>query len=62
MREKSLAFRDYLRSHTDAREEYGRLKKNLGEKYPYDIESYCDGKDEFVKKAEKAAVEWKKYN
>lgn len=58
--ERHLAFRDYLRSHTDAREEYGRLKKNLGEKYPYDIESYCDGKDEFVKKVEKAALEWKR--
>ena len=42
------------------RDEYGRLKKSLAEKYPYDIESYCDGKDEFVKKAERAALEWKR--
>ena len=43
--DRHLAFRDYLRSHTDARD---------------DIESYCDGKDEFVKKAEEAALEWKR--
>ena len=58
--ERHLALRDYLRSHTDVRDEYGRLKKSLAEKYPYDIESYCDGKDEFVKKAERAALEWKR--
>ena len=46
---RHLAVRDYLRRHADKAEEYGRLKEELAEKYPFDIEGYCDGKDSFVK-------------
>ena len=53
--ERHLAFRDYLRTHDDARDEYARLKKELAVKFPYDIDGYCDGKDEFVKRLEKIA-------
>ena len=55
---RHLAFRDYLRAHPDAREEYAVLKRALAERYPYDIESYCDGKDAFVKRCEREAVVW----
>lgn len=57
---RHLALRDYLRVHLDIAKEYGQLKSELALKYPYDIEKYCDGKDEFVKKIEKEALIWQK--
>lgn len=53
---RHLAFRDYMRSHAEEREQYAALKKELAQKYPYDIDDYCDGKDAFVKKIEKQAL------
>lgn len=58
--ERHLAFRDYLRTHKEARNAYAILKKSLAEKYPYDIDGYCDGKDEFVKRLEQKALDWRK--
>lgn len=57
--ERHLAVRDYLRSHPVACEQYSVLKKELANKYPYDIDGYCDGKEEFVKRLEKDALDWK---
>lgn len=57
--ERHLAVRDYLRTHPAACERYGRLKKELANRYPYDIEGYCDGKEEFVRRLEKEALEWR---
>lgn len=54
--ERHVAFRDYLRTHTDDRKKYSELKKALALKYPYDIESYCEGKDLFVKTIEAKAL------
>lgn len=54
--ERHLAFRDYMRVHEKEREEYARLKKSLAQKFPYDIESYCDGKDAFVRAMEERAL------
>ena len=51
-----LALRDYLRTHPEAREAYGKLKKQLAEKYPYDIDGYYDGKDAFVRELEQRAL------
>ena len=56
--ERHLAVRDYLRTHREAAEQYGCLKKELAKVYPYDIEGYCDGKEEFVKKLEQEALLW----
>lgn len=55
---RHLAFRDYLREHPDVRDEYAALKRALAEKYPYDIEAYCEGKDAFVKRYEREALGW----
>ena len=55
---RHLAVRDYLRTHREEADAYGRLKERLAEEYPYDIEGYCDGKDEFVKKLERRALAW----
>lgn len=43
-----LAFRDYLRGHRQTAEAYAELKYALAERYPYDRESYIEGKTEFV--------------
>ena len=54
---RHLAFRDYLRSHREVAIEYEELKKDLAMKFPYDIESYSDGKEEFVQRVEAWAME-----
>lgn len=53
---RHLAFRDFMRSHEKEREEYGALKKDLARRFPYDIGSYCDGKDAFVRSMEEKAL------
>lgn len=55
---RHLAVRDYLRSHEAARAAYAELKKKLAQRYPYDIEGYCDGKEEFVRRMEALALDW----
>lgn len=56
--ERHLIFRDYLRCHTEDRDEYGELKKNLANSNPKDIDSYGDGKDSLVKRIEHDALVW----
>ncbi|PMC34424.1 hypothetical protein CJ195_23540 [Bacillus sp. UMB0899] len=55
---RHLAFRDYLKSCPDEVKNYGELKERLAQQFPYDIESYINGKDEFVKEIERKALEW----
>lgn len=43
-----IRFRDYLRSHPEIVIEYGTLKTELAKKYPFDIDSYIDGKTDFI--------------
>ena len=45
-------------AHPDVCAEYAALKRALAARYPYDIESYCDGKADFVKKYESLALAW----
>ena len=56
--DRHLAVRDYLRTHKDACDAYAGLKQSLAEKYPYDIDGYCDGKDGFMKRLEEKALSW----
>ncbi|ARK32359.1 GrpB family protein [Halalkalibacter krulwichiae] len=56
--ERHLAFRDYVKSHKEAANEYGQLKKQLAQQFPYDIESYIRGKETFVSKIEHEALRW----
>lgn len=53
---RHIAFRDYMRTHMQDRDKYSKLKKELALKYPYHIESYCEGKDLFVKDMETKAL------
>lgn len=57
--ERHIAFRDYLRQHPEVCIEYGTLKSKLAEQYPHDINGYGDGKSDFVKRVEKAAIKWR---
>ncbi len=45
-----LYFRDYLIAHTEAADEYGRLKRELMEKYTHDRDGYTYAKSKFIKK------------
>ena len=53
---RHLAFRDYLRSHEKERAEYAAIKAELAQRFPYDIDGYCDGKAHFVQEMERAAL------
>lgn len=55
---RHLAVRDYLRTHKEAADAYGELKKKLAVQFPNDIDGYCDGKDAFVKELEQNALVW----
>jgi GrpB-like predicted nucleotidyltransferase (UPF0157 family) len=58
--ERHLAFRNYLRTHPDAKKSYGQLKERLAQQFPYDIESYINGKERLVREIEVKALEWYK--
>jgi GrpB-like predicted nucleotidyltransferase (UPF0157 family) len=45
---KPLQFRDYLRTHPDAVEQYGVLKRELAKRYVQDLDAYVAGKTSFV--------------
>ncbi|MEI5909591.1 GrpB family protein [Bacillus spongiae] len=55
---RHLAFRDYLRKHPDDKKSYGELKEKLAKQYPYDIESYINGKERLIKEIEGKALDW----
>ena len=45
---RHLSFRNYLRMHPEAVEEYGRIKSEGAKLYPYDIDSYIEYKSSFI--------------
>ena len=55
---RHLAFRDYLRTHPEVRDEYGRIKKELSHQEFRDSNDYNDAKANFVKKTESQALAW----
>lgn len=55
---RHIAFRDYLRAHTDLQEKYQYLKEELSTKEWRDGNEYNEGKDDFIKKEEQKAVDW----
>ena len=46
--ERYLLFRDYLRKHPKAVEEYNRVKRQLKRKFKHDRLSYTEGKTKFI--------------
>jgi GrpB-like predicted nucleotidyltransferase (UPF0157 family) len=47
---RHIAFRDYLRSHPDAAQEYSRIKEEAASLYPYDIDQYIGHKSPVIEK------------
>jgi GrpB-like predicted nucleotidyltransferase (UPF0157 family) len=45
-----LAFRDHLRAHPDLAREYGRLKRDLAGRHPFDRRAYLEGKAPFIRR------------
>lgn len=54
-----LNFRDYLRAYPETAEAYGRLKADLAQQFPRDIEGYSAGKDAFIKGIMEKAAVWR---
>ena len=51
-------FRDYLCAHEEKRRMYGELKSSLAKKFPFDIDSYMLGKEDFIQKTLMDAYSW----
>jgi len=47
---RHITFRDYLRSHPDAVQEYSLIKEEGARLYPYEIEKYIQYKSSFIEK------------
>lgn len=45
---RHITFRDYLRLHKEEREKYSAIKKKMALEYPYDIDSYIEGKQPVI--------------
>jgi len=54
-----IAFRDYLINHPDEMEAYGQLKTRLAEQFRMDINSYVNGKSDFVREILDRIVNYK---
>lgn len=55
---RHLAFRNFLRAHTEIRDEYGQLKKELSTHEFKDSNDYNAAKDSFIKKIQVQALTW----
>ena len=55
---RHIAFREYLRNHPIAKDEYGQLKQQLARQDFQDGLAYNDAKDAFVKHTESQALNW----
>lgn len=53
---RHIAFRDYLRAHPDAAEEYGALKRRLAAQCRADRDGYTDAKTGFITRIEALAL------
>ncbi len=49
---RHLEFRDFLRVHEVEAQAYSLLKEELARKYPQDMDSYVNGKTEFIRDIE----------
>lgn len=56
--QRHVAFRNYLRDHSDVMNEYGLLKKQLAARYLNDRAGYQEAKAPFIKEHEKKALQY----
>ncbi len=54
-----LSLRDYLRTHANQVESYGKHKAILAAQFPYNKTAYINGKDAMVKELIAKAMQWK---
>jgi len=45
---RHLALRDFLRVNSEYRDKYSRIKLEMAQKYPHDIDSYINGKEPVI--------------
>ena len=57
-----LAFRDYLRTHPEAVEQYEKLKRQLAVQHAHDRDAYTDGKSAVVAAITADARRWQEAN
>jgi len=55
---RHLAFRDYLRAHPTAQQEYVAIKRAAYAQHPADIQAYNDYKNDWIKRMEGVAMAW----
>ena len=53
-----LLFRDYLRAHPAAAQEYDALKRRIATEHPDDRKAYAKAKTGFIRRVMKAARRW----
>jgi GrpB-like predicted nucleotidyltransferase (UPF0157 family) len=58
--ERHLNFRDYLIAHPLDALAYSRLKEDLAQQFPEDIDNYAMGKNDFINNIDDKAFEWKR--
>lgn len=47
---RHITFRNWLRSHPEDVMDYSKVKMDMSKKYPYDIDSYIEGKSPCIEK------------
>jgi Uncharacterized conserved protein len=55
---RHIAFREYLKTHSEVRVEYQKLKEQLSRREWTDGNEYNEAKDLFIKTEERKAVDW----
>lgn len=55
---RHLLFRDFLTAKPEKAAQYMELKRHLAKTYPYDMEKYSEGKNDWIKAAEQEAKVW----
>lgn len=53
---RSMAFRDYLRTHKTVAAEYEALKRDLAQRHHFDREAYTESKRRFITRVTKVAL------
>ena len=55
---RHIAFREYLRAHPDAADEYSKIKLDLVKRQSGDREKYTQGKESLVRRILEVALQW----
>lgn len=55
---RHLAFRDYLKAHPALAREYEQVKQECALRHPDDVQAYSDGKSDWIRATQQAALQW----